>query len=39
MIKLLVANIEKVAIKDGAVAFTLFLGKIAIVGVVGECFI
>lgn len=34
VIKLLVANVEKVAIKDGAVSFTLFLGKIAIVGLV-----
>ena len=35
VIRLLVANIEKVIVKDRVVTFLLFLGKICIVGLVG----
>ena len=36
VIRLLVANIEKVIVKDRVVTFLLFLGKICIVGLVGK---
>ena len=33
---LLIANIEKVVVKDRVVSFILFMGKVAIVGIVGK---